>query len=105
MSLATYVAYKLLICDPLLHFFVNTGNDFQLDSSSVLATVNNNPSECGSCFRINITEDSDSEPTEQFNINFTVISVQPEGVNISTFSEAIIYIQDDDGKSHYWASL
>ena len=105
MSLATYVAYKLLICEPLLHFFVNTGNDFQLDSSSVSVTVNNNPSECGSCFRINITEDSDSEPTEQFNISFTVISVQPEGVNISTSNEAVIYIQDDDGKSHYWASL
>ena len=87
-----------------LFFFVYAGNDFQLDSSTVcvLATVNNNASDCGSCFRIHITEDSDSEQTEQFNINFTVISVQPEGVNISTSNEAIIYIQDDDGKSHYW---
>ena len=86
-----------------LFFFVYAGNDFQLDSSTVcvLATVNN-ASDCGSCFRIHITEDSDSEPTEQFNINFTVISMQPEGVNISTFSEAIIFIQDDDGKGHYW---
>ena len=67
----------------------------------VLATVNN-ASDCGSCFRINITEDSDSEPTEQFNISFTVISVQLEGVNINNFSEAIVYIQDDDSKSHYW---
>ena len=83
-------------------YFMYTGNDFQLDSSTVcvLAVVNNNASDCGSCFRIRITEDSDYEPTEQFSINFTVISVQPEGVNISTFSEAVIYIQDDDGKSH-----
>ena len=81
-------------------FFVYTGNDFQLDSSAVcvLAIANNNAPDCGSCFRINITEDSDSEPTEQFNISFTVISVQPEGVNINNFSEAVIYIQDDDGK-------
>ena len=87
-------------------FFVYTGNDFQLDSSTVCvsATVNNNASDHGRCFRINITEDSDSEPTEQFNISFTVISVQPEGVNINTSSEAVIFIQDDDGKSHYWAS-
>jgi len=85
---------------------VYTGNDFQLDPSivCVLATVNN-AFDCGSCFRINITEDSDSEPTEQFNISFTVISVQPEGVNINTSSEAIVFIQDDDGKSHCWASL
>ena len=69
----------------------------------VLATVNNNASDRGRCFRINITEDSDSEPTEQFNISFTIISVQPEGVNINNFSEAIVYIQDDDGKSQYWA--
>ena len=86
--------------------FACTGNDFQLDQSIVCvsATVNN-ASDCGSCFRINITEDSDSEPTEQFNISFTVISVQPEGVNINNFSEAIVYIRDDDGKSQYWASL
>ena len=84
-----------------------TGNDFQLDPSTVcvLAVVNNSPSDCGSCFRIDITQDSDSESTEQFNISFTVISVQPEGVNINNFSEAVIYIQDDDGKSHYWATL
>ena len=86
-------------------FIMYTGSDFQLDPDNNLATVTNNVSDHGRCFRIIITEDSDSEPTEQFNINFTVISVQPEGVNISTFSEAIIHIQDDDGKSHYWASL
>ena len=90
-----------------MHLFIYAGNDFQLDTSTVcvLAVVNSNVSDCGSCFRINITEDSDSEPTEQFNISFTVISVQPEGVNINNFSEAIIYIRDDDGKSHYWTSL
>ena len=84
-----------------------TGNDFHLDPSPVcvLATVSSNVSDCGSCFRINITEDRDPEQTEQFNISFTVISVQPDGVNINNFSEAVIYIQDDDGESHYWTSL
>ena len=81
--------------------FVYTGSDFQLDLD--LVTVTNNASDCGRCFRINITEDSDSEPTEEFNISFTVVSVQPDGVNINNFSEAIVYIQDDDGKSLYWA--
>ena len=66
-----------------------------------LVTVTNNASDRGRCFRIIITEDSDPEITEQFNISFTVISVQPEGVNINTSSEAIVYIQDD-GKSLYW---
>ena len=76
-----------------------TGSDFQLDLDRNLATVTNNASDHGRCFRMIITEDSDSEPTEQFNISFTVISVQPEGVKINTSSEAIVYIQDDDGKS------
>ena len=67
--------------------------------------MSNDAFDCASCFRIDITEDSDTEPTEQFNISFTVISVQPEGVSINTFSEAIIYIQDGDGKNHYWATL
>ena len=75
------------------------GSDFQLDLDRNLATVTNNASDRGRCFRMIITEDSNSEPTEQFNISFTVISVQPEGVNINTSSEAIVYIQDDDGKS------
>ena len=81
--------------------FVYTGSDFQLDRN--LVTVTNNASDRGRCFRINITEDSDRETTEQFNISFTVVSVQPEGVNINNFSEAIVYIRDDDGKSLYWA--
>ena len=82
-----------------------TGSDFQLDHNRNLVTVTNNSSDHGRCFKISIKEDRDRETTEQFNISFTVISVQPEGVNINTFSEAVIYIQDDDGKSHYWASL
>ena len=80
---------------------VYTGSDFQLDRN--LVTVTNNASDRGRCFRINITEDSDRETTEQFNISFNVSSVQPDGVNINTSSEAIIFIQDDDGKSLYWA--
>ena len=81
--------------------FVYTGSDFQLDRN--LVTVTNNASDRGRCFRINITEDSDRETTEQFNISFNVSSVQPDGVDINTSSEAIIFIQDDDGKSLYWA--
>ena len=106
MNLATYVAHRYKIYETLLQFLY-TGHDFQLDPSTVcvLATVSSNVSDCGSCFTISITEDSDIEPTEQFNISFTVISVQPEGVNINNFSEAIIYIQDDDGKNHYWATF
>ena len=68
-----------------------TGSDFQLGPDRTMSNR---------CFRINITEDSDSEPTEQFNISFSVTLVQPEGVNINNFSEAIIYIQDNDGKKH-----
>ena len=82
-----------------------TGSDFQLDPDKNLATVTNNASDHGRCFRIIITEDSDHETTEQFSINFTVISVQPEGVNINTSNEAVIFLQDDDGKSLYWESL
>ena len=84
-------------------FCVHTGSDFQLDLDRNLVTVTNNASDRGRCFRIIITEDSDRETTEQFNISFNVSSVQPDGVNINTSSEAIIFIQDDDGKSLYWA--
>ena len=84
-------------------FCVYTGSDFQLDLDRNLVTVTNNASDRGRCFRINITEDSDRETTEQFNFSFNVSSVQPDGVNINTSSEAIIFIQDDDGKSLYWA--
>ena len=81
---------------------MHTGSDFQLDLDRNSVTVTNNASDHGRCFGIIITEDSDREPTEQFNISFTVVSVQPEGVNINTSSEAIVYIRDDDGKSQYW---
>ena len=88
--------------ETFLLFCVYTGSDFQLDLDRNLVTVTNNASDRGRCFRINITEDSDRETTEQFNISFNVSSVQPDGVNINTSSEAIIFIQDDDGKSHCW---
>ena len=81
---------------------MHTGSDFQLDLDRNSVTVTNNASGHGRCFGIIITEDSDREPTEQFNVSFTVVSVQPEGVNINNFSEAIVYIRDDDGKSQYW---
>ena len=71
-----------------------TGSDFQLDPDRTLATMHNR------CFGIIIKEDTDPEPTEQFTISFSVNLVQAEGVNINSFSEAIIYIQDDDGKKH-----
>ena len=84
-------------------FFVYTGSDFQLDPDRNLATVTNNASDHGRCFRIIITEDSGHETTEKFSISFTVSSVQPEGVNVNTSNEAAVFIQDDDGKSLYWA--
>ena len=74
-----------------------TGSDFQLDQDRKLATVHNR------CFGVTIKEDNNPEPTEQFTISFSVTLVQAEGVNINNFSEAIVYIQDDDGKSLYWA--
>lgn len=78
-----------------------TGSDFQLDPDGNLAKLTSNASDRGRCFKIIITEDSDRETTEQFNISFTVSSVQPKGVNISTSSEAVLFIQDDDGKSPF----
>ena len=66
-----------------------TGSDFQL-----YRTMSNR------CFGITIKEDNDPEPTEQFNISFSVNFVQVDGVNINNFSEAIIFIQDDDGKKY-----
>ena len=80
-----------------------TGSDFQLDLDMNSVTVTSNASDHGRCFRITIAEDSDRETTEHFNISFNVSSVQPEGVNINTSTEAIVYIQDDDCKSLYWA--
>ena len=100
---ASYAVYLYQICWKRFCFFVYTGRDFQLDLDRNLVTVTNNASDRGRCFRIIISEDSASETTEQFNINCNVSSVQPEGVNINTSSEAIIFIQDDDGKSLYWA--
>ena len=72
-----------------------TGSDFQLDSNRALSTMSNR------CFGITMKEDNNPEPTEQFTISFTVNLVQAEGVNINNFSEAIIFIQDDDGKKGY----
>ena len=99
---ASYAVYLYQICWKRFCLFVYTGSDFQLDLDRNLVTVTNNASDRGRCFRIIITEDSDPEITEQFNISFNVSSVYPEGVNINTSSEAIIFIQGDDGKSHCW---
>ena len=66
-----------------------TGSDFQLDSDRT-----------NRCFEITIKEDNNPEPTERFTISFTVNLVQVEGVNINNFSEAVIFIQDNDGKYH-----
>ena len=102
MKLAMQFIYTKYVGN-VFAFFVYTGSDFQLDLDMNLVTVTNNASDRGRCFRINITEDSDHETTEQFNISFNVSSVYPDGVNINTSSEAIIFIQDDGGKSLYWA--
>ena len=71
---------------------MDTGSDFQLDPDKTLPTKTNR------CFGITIKEDNDPEPTEQFTITFSVNLVQAEGININNFSEAIIFILDDDGK-------
>ena len=71
------------------------GSDFQLVPDRTVATMSNR------CFELTIKEDNNPEPTEQFTISFTVNLVQAEGVNINNFSEAIIFIQDDDGKKGY----
>ena len=71
-----------------------TGSDFQLDPDRKLVTMSNR------CFGIIIKEDNNPEPTEKFNLSFNVTLVQAEGVNINTSSDAIIFIQDDDGKNH-----
>ena len=78
-----------------LSSFMYTGSDFQLDPDRKLATVHNR------CFGVTIKEDNNPEPTEQFNISFSVNLVQVDGVNINNFSEAIIFIQDDDGNPFF----
>jgi len=79
----------------LLSSFMYTGSDFQLDPDRKLATVHNR------CFGVTIKEDNNPEPTEQFNISFSVNLVQVDGVNINNFSETIIFIQDDDGNPFF----
>ena len=80
-----------------------TESDFQVHPGGDLATVNNNASNPGRCFRIYITEDSNPEPEENFTIKFMVNTTQPEGVNISSIlSEAVIIIQENDCKSHWF---
>ena len=78
-----------------LSSFMYTGSDFQLDPDRKLATVHDR------CFGVTIKEDNNPEPTEQFNISFSVNLVQVDGVNINNFSEAIIFIQDDDGNPFF----
>ena len=87
-------------------FFMYTDSDFHLHPGGDLATVNNNASNPGRCFRINITEDGNPEPAENFTINFMLNRTQPEGVNISSIQhEAVITIQDNDSKSHWFQMI
>ena len=88
----------------IFFFFMYTASDFQLHRD--LATVNNNASNPGRCFRIIITEDSDPEPAENFTISFVVNSTQPKGVNISiNQNEAVIIIQENDSKNHWFPMM
>ena len=92
--------------DPTGFFLLHTGRDFQLHPDSDLATVSNNASNPGRCFRIIITEDSDPEPAENFTISFVVNRTQPEGVNISiNQSKAVITIEENDRKSHWFEMI
>ena len=89
----------------IVFFFMYTASDFQVHPGGDLATVNNNASNPGRCFRINITKDGNPEPEENFTIKFMVNTTQPEGVNInisSIQSEAVIIIQENDCKSHWF---
>ena len=91
---------------PTIFLLLHTGRDFQLHPDSDLATVNNNASNPGRCFRIIITNDSDPEPAENFTISFVVNRTQPEGVNISSIqSEAVITIEDNDSKCHWFLMM
>ena len=91
---------------PTIFLLLHTGRDFQLHPGSDLATVSNNASNPGRCFRIIITEDSDPEPAENFTISFVVNRTQPEGVNISiNQSKAVITIEENDRKSHWFEMI
>ena len=73
--------------------------DFKILNATVLLGNNRG------CFRIDIVDDSDPEPEENFTISFVVNKVQPEGVNISVNqSEAVIIIQENDCKSYWYSS-
>ena len=75
------------------------GTDFQL--TEVFATVSSDPNAAARCFRISITDDGNSEGTEQFTISFVVEFVDPEIDTARVTSnpvQATIFIQDNDGK-------
>ena len=96
----------MLACDSILWPFFQTSvfsisdtaadTDFEIVNSTVFLRNNTG------CFRIDIINDSDPEPAENFTISFVVNGTQPEGVKLhSNQSEAVITIQENDSKS-YW---
>ena len=80
-----------------------TASDFQLllnsggDAIATLAI----PLDNDRCYRMNITDDSDIEGTEQFTISFVVDFTQPDTSIANRITsdpaEATIFIQDNDG--------
>jgi len=73
------------------------GNDFQ-ELSDVYATVSNNSD---GCFTINITDDTDSEETEQFTLSFIVDFISPTTISTTRITSSpnvtTIFIEDNDG--------
>ena len=83
----------LLLC---LKSIVYAGNDFQR-LSDAFATVSEDFNEC---FTIIITDDNDSEETEQFTISFIVDFINPVTSTTRITSDpnvSTIFILDNDG--------
>ena len=74
-----------------------SGNDFQRLSNAP-AIVSDNSNEC---FRIIITDDNDSEETEQFTVSFLVDFIDPVTISTTRITSdpniTTIFIQDNDG--------
>ena len=98
MHLNIIIILYLYVCLYVLSYVCFlAGNDFQR-LSDALATASNNSN---GCFRINITDDNDSEGTEQFTVFFIMNFTVPTSVNITRITSdpnvTTIFIQDNDG--------
>ena len=94
---SAFVARGSFLCLLVCLKSVYAGNDFQR-LSDAFATVSKDFNEC---FRIIITDDNDSEETEQFTISFLVDFVDPVTISTTRITSdpniTTIFIQDNDG--------